>query len=725
MFREATVLACVWAAAGALGPVGAAELVRQRVARAQWTGSVDLLEARALETRARWDASSARVSPWEERVLEVRGDDEVVVHTRDGSAVFTDPEGRAGALAWWLPHRSELGQGTGGVFRLRVQSEGGEQPWRVQLRTLGSGTLVLPAGVREVVLQRALVERPGRVELVHRFVDPRAGLLLELVGPATGGGTERAAIAEATLVEVAAAEEALAKLYVDEVEDPPFAGITYGWDRGTGVSVADVIANNEGVSDMGDLIALDYWDFTVNTSGTEVAQTTVILNAQETCNLGQCGYVAGADLLRQDRAFDDPANRVTNNQVSERQDRATDVTIWLRAGAQKEGVTGCFGQGESRFCYTGTDSGGKQRKEVPLWRFAHQDARGWYLQPGDAWSSGTFQCEQNIFNTICGADPPAICLTPARMWVKNCSDKQGNQRGEVLKAGTVKLPSGHVLDAMLVRTVADFCVYSGSSCFFPLDQVRTVVYLWQVPHLGTVALLQSPQEVPADLTSFGTLDESNITFGLFPPESIAVREVTDTSITLWWDPGNDTHRVDSWRVYWDTDSGATSEYAFDSVSHAGQVSFSGTSATIAGLAPGTTYYLTVTARSTYIDPDSGVATTYESVRFPKQAQGSGGFVYPVEVRATTTGGACAPTEEVTQLTVDKVQGGIRLCWNAVSDPCLDTYEVLGAASPEAEGNFQAVAQTSSTCWTGDPAEAYYLVSTRGTGGTGPWGHFGR
>jgi len=287
------------------------------------------------------------------------------------------------------------------------------------------------------------------------------------------------------------------------------------------------------------------------------------------------------------------------------------------------------------------------------------------------------------------------------------------------------LPSGHTFNALLVRNVADFCVYyvSGCASIWKLAEVRTVNYLWQVPHLGTVVRLQSAQNVP-DLTSFTTVAETDIHFGLFPPKSIAVTATTASSVTLSWDPGADVHRISDYKVYWDSDPGAVSAYAFNSVSNPGQVSFNGTSATVSGLAPGVTHYFTVTSRSVYTDPSSGIVTTYESLLYPTQVSGDPSFIYPVEVQATTP---CPATAEVTGVTVNvtEVPGEIRICWNPVTDSCLTGYQVLGSDSPVSDAGFSVVADPAlETCWTGSPAQSYFLVIAKGITGNGPWGHFG-
>jgi hypothetical protein len=348
-----------------------------------------------------------------------------------------------------------------------------------------------------------------------------------------------------------------------------------------------------------------------------------------------------------------------------------------------------------------------------------------------------------VFNTVCGADPHGICLTPGEMWARACSDKAGNQIGQVLKAGVLTLPSGHTLNALVTRTLTEFCVYSGSACFLPLQQVRTVIHLWQVPWIGTATLLQSTNSAP-DATTFATVAESNIGFGLYPPLSTAVESTGADSIEISWTPSRDTRRIDDYKIYWDTDSGADSDYAFNSVDNPGQVAFAGNSATISGLAGGTTYHFAVVARYGHprvcvggndgqrcvLDGECGGGTCsgseriYESILFPKQIEGDPGFVYPLEVQAATTGGACTPTEEVTNLTVEQVNGGIQICWDPLGDPCLGAYDLAGAASPGSSAGFDPLAQTVRTCWAGDPDRSYFLVRTRGSGGTGPLGHYG-
>jgi hypothetical protein len=688
----------------------------------------------APEGRSRWDLHALSLGPRFTRTLETDAGAVTLTEAR-GTIVVRDPDGGDAALRYLLPDRAGAPLRPGERRLLRVERVIGGVTERLAIETaiVGIGWIVLPSGPREAVLQRLLFlrDRTGRGDyepdrLEHRWIDPRAGVVAEVSGPPTPDGRGRAGVDRALVVEAVLAGAANLTVRLSDLYGPPLSDISYGWDRGSGTAISS-LTPAPGVTTIGDLIALDAWDFSGNTSGSEIAATTTPVNAQETCDSAQCGYtVTGGLLERSDENFSSPTTLDKTNDVVEIEQRTSDVTVWLRAGAEHEGKSGSFGSGESRFCYT--TFGGVTRTPVPLWVLSHQDAPGaeFYLQSGDSWSSAPFPCEQDIFNQVCGASQFLDHL-----YIHACGTHTGTQNAQVLKGGVVTLPSGHTFNALLLRNTADFCVYSASGCssLFKVDEVRTVNYLWLVPHLGTPVRLQSAQNV-SDATSWTSVAQTDIGFGLFPPRSITITGTTDTTVSLSWDPGLDTHRVDAYKVYWDTDPGAVSAYAFDSQRDPAQVSFAGNTATVSGLAPGTTYYVTVTALSTYTDPSTAAATTYESLLYPTQVSGDPAFVYPVEVQAKTTGGTCVPTAEVQGVTVAPAAGGaasgIQICWNPVSDPCLVGYEVLGAATPGSASGFSVVADTDlGTCWSGNPPASYYLVVARGTGGTGPWGAYGR
>jgi fibronectin type III domain protein len=721
------------------------------------------------EGKTRWDLTG--VSPGDSwtRSLEAKEGSVVMSDARAGAkgpvvtrTVYSDPAGGDAAMDWCYPDRdpAQLRMGSRRNLQVDETTADGTDRLQIAIEVVGIGWIHLPSSPHEVVLQRVRLQREragsrwaAPAESGYRWVDPRAGVVAEIRGPAAPGTGALLAPDSATILEAVIEGASTLKIHVSEFVSPPLEDITYGWDvPGTCSStggVCNLSANcpamsppqtcNKSVTTVttpsyatvGDLIAAGTWDFSIVNSGAEVASTTTPINSAETCNYNQCGYTTpGAYLERTDKSFNVPATLYKVNDAAQQENRASDVTIWLRAGSQNEGVSGGLGSGESGFCYI--TFGGVTRTPVPLWQFTHLDAGStdYYTQAGDSWQGGPFNCEQNLFNQVCGGGGLF-----SKLYTKGCTSGStgthaGTQSVTMIKGGVVTLPSGHTFNALLAKNVADFCVFLGSSCLSASDTVRTVNYLWQVPYLGTVVRIQSPQNAPVDLVSFSTLTETDIHFGLFPPVSISVSGTTSTSVSLSWNPGNDTHRITDYRVYWDTDPGAVSPYAFDSVNNPSQVSFAGTSATISGLTPGTTYYFTVTSRSTFTDPSSGIVTTYESIRYPTQVSGDPSFIYPVEVQATPP---CPATAEVTGLTVNTTAnpGEVQICWNPVTDACLTGYQVLYANTPPipyTDGFWGPLASTGITnCWTGTPPYSdltYFLVIATGFTGNGPWGHYG-
>jgi hypothetical protein len=687
------------------------------------------------EGRTRWDLTGAKAE--RESTLTVSAEGGIVTVIEEGPggeilsrSAFSSPDGGDDALRWHFPERvgASLRPGSRATYEIEEEGPGGVDRLRITAGTLGIGWVHLPSGPREAVLQRALVERaPGRSPnfhpeaIVDRWIDPRAGVVASSIGPTSPDG-RRARIASATTVVSVLAGASMLTISVSELEEQPFGSILYGFDLGT-VNISTLDPN--GYTTMGQMVAQDVWDFSGNTTGNEIAFTVAPIDANQTCNTASCGYDHPGSLLeRNDFGFDDPnpANWTKINTVVEQEVRANDVTIWLRAGSINEGVAGSFGTGESRLCFQ--TFGGTTRTPVPLWRFSHMGATERYFQPGDTWEGGPFNCEQNLFNQVCGA--PGLFDT---LYSKACGTHTGKQTITAIKGGVVTLPSGHTFNAILLSNVADFCVYLGSGCssLTKVDEVRTVNYLWQVPWLGTVIRLESAQNAP-DTTSYTQVVETTISYGLFPPRSITVTGSTDTTVSLSWDPGAITGRIDGYRVYWDTDSGSTSSYAFSSVTNPGQASIAGTTATISGLTAGTEYFFTVTSTSTYPPSPSTPLphVTYESILYPTTVSGDPSFVYPAEVLATTTGGTCLPTAEITNVTATGPSGGnIELCWDASADPCLSGYTILGSGTVDSAAGYQTVAtQGTATCWSGATTETFFLVTATGTGGDGPWGHYG-
>jgi hypothetical protein len=703
------------------------------------------------EGMTRWDLTGARSSERFTAMIDAREGAVAVRVELPGRAeawerVVTDARGAGAAMEWFFPDREPalLRMGTIRSFDLEETDRGRATHVTASTEIVGIGWLHLPSRPYEVVLQRCLVQRRGDrggQETFYRWISSLAGVVAEY-HPGASGSTYPGPGAESYVLDVVLDGASTLKIFSSQMFSPPLTDLGYGWDApgtctssGTPCSIDSQCASGEdcvknvstlttpSYASMGTLIAADTWNFSGDTSGTEMSSTFVLVSAAETCNASQCGYgVAGGVLERQDKNFATPASTQKTNDVVQIENRPADTTMWVRAGSQKEGLPGPLGTGEGRFCYV--TAGGVTRTPVPLYRFSHQDGPGqeFYMQAGDTWSSGVFNCEQNIFNNVCGVPQSFDTL-----YAKSCSGHSGTQNGAVIKGGVVTLPSGHTFNALLLRITAEFCVYLSSSCFFSVDDVRTFNYLWQVPYLGTAVRLQSLQSAP-DATSFSSLSETDIRFGLFPPRSILVTGQTQTSVSLSWDPGLDTHRISGYKVYWDTDTGSGTPYAFNSQSNPGQASIVGTTATISGLTPGTTYYFTVTSLSNFTDPSSLIVTTYESLLYPTQVSGDPSFVYPVEVQAATPPAGCIPTTEAGSVTVNPtaVPGEIQICWAPVVDACLTGYRVLASNDARNDTGWGPIADIApgTTCWTGSPSQLYYLVVANGAIGSGPWGHYG-
>jgi hypothetical protein len=680
---------------------------------------------------------------------------QTIVKREDGLARETRAAGAATASRvlvqgedaerWLLPDhdRAQMKMGAHVVLRFDESKDGLIDHLQADVTTVGIGWLHLPGDPQEIVLQRVVLfrqragERAMRAEsLAHRWVSPREGVIAEVEGPPATDLRSRASIASITLVDRVIYGAATMTIYADQIYRGDYVDLKYGWDKGTGTPVSSMVPD-PGINNICDLVNLNTWNFSSTTSGNQTATTEVPSVAAESCNTGNCGYqgypVSGGlqppILERFDRNLTGTLRK--DNEVIQRENRATDVTFWLRAGAQNEGVSGGFGSGETRFCFT--DETGKPRNEVPVWQMTHNDAGGWYLQAGDTWTSDPVvspACEQSFYNCVCGSCGGLFQTLYARGCSNGGQTYQGAQFGKVVKGGVVILPSGHTFNALVERNTTEFCTYSSSACSLLLSTVRTIVYIWEAPYIGAIALLRGPQAVSyasgetgeTPCTNFTTLDYTDIGYGLYPPVSITAGAVTDTTASISWNPGNDTHRISGYKIYWDTDSGSSTPYAFNSVTNAGQVVFNGTSATISGLAAGTTYYFTVTSLSNFTDPSSGVVTAYESLKYPTTVSGDPSFSYPVEVTATTTGGGCTPTQAITGVTVDKALPNIHVCWTATADACAVGYDILTAdALPPSYTLAGQVGATS--CWDGNPTSStsisYIQVRARGITGEGP------
>ncbi len=734
---------------------------------------VELLDAsswpsdlRSPESKTRWSLKPGATDGVVTVTVSARGNDVVVSEARRrgevrvvDARIYADPSGGTAALDWLVPDRQQtlrrLGQRE--TFFVTERRGGRVDELIVEVAGVGLGWAELSVGPHEVVVEKALILRrpqdgasyaPDAV--VTRWIDPRRGVVASTrvsapAAPLATGGAYAAGGGDFSLSASASTESGLLvdespdshgtlKISEDQIDTSTYSGIQFGWNRSDlrpttpiTVAVSDVTTDGS-LTTANDLISASSWNFSNNTAAnaqSEIASTITPLDMQHTCNVmsggTSCGYQnpgGNRVLARQDDDFD--ASVQITNTVYERENQAGKVVVWQRAGAQREGVPGAFGNGETRFCYDPTFDA-TPRNAVAQWEFASDGSGNFFMQAGDSWST-SFNCQQTLWAGECGEFNP-------QSFARACSNgpsgvnHAGTQSTDVIKEGVVTLPSGHHFNTLLVRITADICVYSVSGCadFWFADEVRKFIYLWVAPEISTVVRLQSANlEVDENFTTF---EETDIKFGLFPPLSISAASVTDTSVTIDWNPGNDTHRIDRYKVYWGPTSGA---YTADSDSDASQVTFMGTQATISGLTPGTDYFFTVTSLVSYDHSIDGTPNVqeYESLLYPTQVFGDPNFSYPSEVMASTT---CTPAAEIMNLSLAKVGGGqIQFCWDPAVDSCLTGYDVLGAVDPSLPENFDTVAQVGLvTCWTGNPTDVFYLTVGRGTGAQGPWGHYGQ
>jgi len=231
--------------------------------------------------------------------------------------------------------------------------------------------------------------------------------------------------------------------------------------------------------------------------------------------------------------------------------------------------------------------------------------------------------------------------------------------GRAVNRGILTLPSGHILDALLVEHLLDTSLRAPASlCSVQAATLRQHVLEWIVPHLGTVAELRGPEIAP-DL-SWQEAQDAVVAHGLLPPLAVGVLVETPTSVTVSWDPGRDPRHVDAWVVHWGTVEGAptrSSDLEGDTIPRGV------TSYTIDGLAPATTYHVSVTSRSRYQDPRSGIVTTYDSIALPDvigadiDGDGTRDTSYPPETEVRTRDTATALLRDHVP-TLDTPLGGV-------------------------------------------------------------------
>ena len=493
------------------------------------------------------------------------------------------------------------------------------------------------------------------------------------------------------------------KIYAHQEPHHPYTNITYRYNYFL-IPISGMTPDP--ITDMGQLAGLIVWDFSQNQQGVVYVSTQVPPTLAETCVADQCGFALPSNdyYLRVDdlaATFDsftatdwDGDNRVYGRGLVSREDTADEYLL----------------------C--------SEEMNTILYDFAHEDSAGWYMEVGDHWESDAVLCLQAIWQAgSCGPGGIPVYLSD---WAAH----EGKSIVDVVGEGTVKLPSGHYFDVLLLRSLNDFgahwlldpqCTHS------PSYEIHSYTYEWFAPYYGPVVTIDSDTNVP-DPGSWTVADSATFAFGLFPPLTITLDSSAQTSITISWQPGTPAELTDRYKVYWDTDSSSQVPYTYswDSDSSA-QVVFNGNSATITSLQCGTTYYVTVTALYAYTDPDSAITTEYESLLYPTQIHGSPDHLYPVEVEASTTACSCAPSTEVTRLRIGKLGDDLRFTWRQVTgDPCLDHYEVFGSDTAHEWSGFVSLSDCGlETEWVASPEEDYFLVVPMGPEDQlGRVGHYG-
>ncbi|MEM7247937.1 MAG: fibronectin type III domain-containing protein [Acidobacteriota bacterium] len=289
------------------------------------------------------------------------------------------------------------------------------------------------------------------------------------------------------------------------------------------------------------------------------------------------------------------------------------------------------------------------RRDAPFLSFAGVEPMPPFRRFMDAltppWQSELFECSGATpagvaLNAPCGADGTQAILDDS-------SDGQGRFLGRVASAGTVTLPSGHVLDALLAEvlvsmgasiTVGPFCVASGM-------QVRQYQLTWLVPHYGPIIQVRSGSDQGPDLTSWTVGGTTVIGYGLLPPLSMSLVSAGADSLTVSWDVGPIDRFADGHVVQYSTDP--PSEWESFPPMETALIPAGTNQAVLPGLLGDTEYHVSVVAVRDYTDPISGVMTNYRSIALPTtigaDPTGDGPSAddtsYPPVLTATTTSAA--------------------------------------------------------------------------------------
>lgn len=505
------------------------------------------------------------------------------------------------------------------------------------------------------------------------------------------------------------------RIYSDRIPRSTFQTMNWSYESGgpvSGMTPEAYATAGDLVNDGGHLPPT--WEFTTAQDVSSSIRAGTQVPVSQSCYAACCGFsVAGNDFAGRS---DNPANGARGFTAVDRVTGATDK-YFFRAIVGSEGDA----TSELRSCFDGS----AVHNTVVAYDFQHPDAGRFYMQKSDAWTNALKTCSQDVWQ----GGNCSSCTSGTAAYVSRKTPQTGIT-ASVVGEGVLTLPSGHHFDSLLLQNTNDFTVYGDPFCLIlPVQAVHQYTYAWLVPFYGNVATVSSGISVP-DATSWMT-GSTSLNYSLLPPVSISATAAACDRITLSWNPGNDASRITRYKVYWGTQSGAVVAYPFNSDANPGQVSFSGATATITGLARGTAYFFTVTSLADY------AGHSYESLVYPTQISGTTpASAYPAEIVAAT---ASAPTTRVTGVTVAKSGAvspiDIVIAWNPLpGEACLDRYAVYSAADPRPAvppGSFPidpaftdlspldtdgSSTNASFTYQTGAGANAFYLVVASTSGG---------
>ncbi len=360
-----------------------------------------------------------------------------------------------------------------------------------------------------------------------------------------------------------------------------------------------------GSPDAVDLESRTTWDFSSVTGQPAIYQTAPV-------SPGWSCYVP--DPLDPKCGFDLPGNDlliVRDNLITlSRGALALDFdgtgTFFQRAQAVNESERDATAD-ENRLCFNPS-----VHPNIPYLVFGQVDGARRFMRAGDTWQSAVFSCNTDPLNVTQGSPCPGFAGGQSGSF-RDGNQTLGRATGRAIRAGTMTLPSGHVVDALLVELLASFNVRL--ACFIDVSRIRLYQLGWLVPHHGFLAQITSPTDT-ASLAAWTTAESTAIAYGLLPALDVTITGVAPGSISVSWDPGRNTSFVDEWIVQWSTQPGTAGPMPFDSERAGDTIPAGQTSYSIRGLLPDTDYHVTVIAKKVYADPVSGVTTAYRSIAPP-------------------------------------------------------------------------------------------------------------